>query len=179
MPRISSTSTKQTVGGPYSSSPPRRLATPSGRWILKTQAMQRYKLAASDLESIFPVEYFHNPRGGGSMVVKYNEIDVMALDARLNPPHSTDVSASVSLPLELATPRGQSILRTQAIKQFGLKAVQLDRIKPISIQENPHRAGGPPMRYYNLCDVKALVDKIREAADAPSTLSREEPCSSG
>lgn len=38
-----------------------------------------------------------------------------------------------------------------------LKGTQLDRILPISVEDNPHGYGNP-MRYYNLCDVTVRLN---------------------
>lgn len=45
--------------------------------------MKRYKLAASDLDSILPIEVLANPNGGAWPVQKFNECDVESLAERL------------------------------------------------------------------------------------------------
>jgi hypothetical protein len=90
--------------------------------------MKKYHLAASDLESIFPIEENRNPRGGNSLVQKFNECDVRELSGRLKSvPSSFSArvgSSSPSKPLvqsyDLAVPKGPKILRTKAAKEFGV-----------------------------------------------------------
>lgn len=90
--------------------------------------MKKYHLAASDLESILPIEENRNPRGGNSLVQKFNECDVRELSGRLKSVPSSFFarvgSSSPSKPLvqsyDLAVPKGPKILRTKAAKEFGV-----------------------------------------------------------
>jgi len=146
---------------------------------LKTPAMKKYKLASSDMDSIMPIEVTRNLRGGGNMVQKFNECDVKELSERLKSAPSSSgahigcsssiIRTSAGGTFELAVPKGPKILRTKAAKEFNIKPVQLDCIKPISIEPNPHGGNGPPMRYYNRCDVEALATQVRAAAPSGST----------
>jgi hypothetical protein len=90
--------------------------------------MKKYHLAASDLESILPIEVNRNPRGGNSLVQKFNECDVRELYERLKSvPSSSSARIGNSSPSkppaqssDLAVPKGPKILRTKAAKEFGV-----------------------------------------------------------
>nr|GAT51067.1 predicted protein [Mycena chlorophos] len=49
-----------------------------------------------------------------------------------------------------------------------VKTWQLDRIKPVSEDTNPHNARGPKMRYYNVADVKALCTALNIPLPVPT-----------
>ncbi|KAJ3884387.1 hypothetical protein GG344DRAFT_84101 [Lentinula edodes] len=41
-----------------------------------------------------------------------------------------------------------------------LTRAQLDTIRPISVEPNPHGPRSQSMRYYNLCDIEALHKRL-------------------
>ncbi|KAK4701033.1 hypothetical protein P7C70_g5204, partial [Phenoliferia sp. Uapishka_3] len=173
-----------TSWSPYPRSPPtspsnaetQRLAPSVGGWITKTDAKRKYKLAPSDLATILPISCQPNPHGGPNRVEKYNIADVEVLVDRLKDAGGAEGAAGSSTaasppvpgaPHGLAAPNGPRILRTTAMKQYKLQPVQMDRLKPVAVAPNPHRASAGPMRHYNLSDVKALAESLGRGAQAP------------
>ncbi|EIM91132.1 uncharacterized protein STEHIDRAFT_165519 [Stereum hirsutum FP-91666 SS1] len=151
-----------------------RLAEPNGHYIYRSDPdiKKIYKLSPSDLDSILPISDTPNPHGGRNNVRIYNLCDVVKLSLELNVPTSPPsspppASGSQSSNPALAVQKGAKILRTNAMKEYKLTGIQLDRLKPISIEPNPHRSTGT-MRYYNLCDVKDLAQKVNSAAASPT-----------
>ncbi|KAF8211937.1 hypothetical protein K438DRAFT_1491132, partial [Mycena galopus ATCC 62051] len=118
-----------------------------GRWITKTEAMKKYRLASSDMDSILPITDKPSPHHHHMRVKTYNVRDVAALSQRL----CSSSSPAPTTETGLATPNGPEIMRTTAMNEFGLKSLQMDRIRPVRILPNPHRNG--TMRFYNRCDV--------------------------
>ncbi|KAJ6597167.1 hypothetical protein DFH09DRAFT_1404085 [Mycena vulgaris] len=147
-----------------------KLAARSGRWITQTDALKLYKsygMGASDLASILPVSDEPNPRHYKMRMKTYNVADVEALARRLKS------SAASSYPVSrtasgLAIPNGSNIMRTTAMKEFGLSSPQMDRLVPVKVVPNPHPNSKGPMRLYNRCDVKALADSVKAAAASPN-----------
>ncbi|RDB22281.1 hypothetical protein Hypma_010570 [Hypsizygus marmoreus] len=146
-----------------------RRATPNGPWILKTQAMEQYRLGRTDFEAIFPVHVSDNPRGGPYDIMKYNECDVRDLADRLHKgeglshPSSSVSSAEGSA---YATRKGEQITKTNARNRFGLTSSQLERIKPVS--RTPNKYNGLTW-LYNVCDVEALAEQAGNLTRAPRT----------
>ncbi|KAJ7596477.1 hypothetical protein C8J56DRAFT_288366 [Mycena floridula] len=145
-------------------------------WILRTQAMKEFHLAATDLDSILPISIEKNPRGPYD-IKRYNRSDVAALAKRLKSGaaavrHITTKAFGTELPKldagALAPAIGEQIVRTRARDEYGLKPQQLDRLTPTSIKENPHGAHKPSMRIYNLIDVQRLAAGVRSASASPS-----------
>ncbi|KAJ3872536.1 hypothetical protein F5051DRAFT_421279 [Lentinula edodes] len=173
MPPSYSSPTKRSPRSPYAKGNPsnQRLAQrDGGRWILRQDAAKTYKLQLKDLDLIDPIEVQPNPHGRGEMR-KYNERDVAALARRLHyakasnttmiAVSSTDGGSTVLTPAQiLAVPSGPRILRTHALNDFDLTRAQLDTIRPISVEPNPHGPRSQSMRYYNLCDVEALHKRL-------------------
>ncbi|KAJ7087783.1 hypothetical protein C8R44DRAFT_593827, partial [Mycena epipterygia] len=142
-----------------------RLAPHNGRWITKTDAVKRYNLASSDLDSILPVTDQPNPRNSTGRMKTYNIVDVAALARRLQ---STAPSASASSTSRLAPVNGRNIMRTTAMKEFGLKSCQMDRLKPVKETPNLHANAKGPTRWYNHCDEGELADSVTTAAASPT-----------
>ncbi|KAJ7047087.1 hypothetical protein C8F04DRAFT_1172843 [Mycena alexandri] len=145
---------------------PIKLTRPCGRWIMGSHACKQFQLAASDLESILPISDERNPNNSTSRIKKYNVADVRALAERLRSNSNSSASGSSST-ATLAVASGPKIIRTNAMKEFKLVSCQMDRIKPVKMLPNPHRAG-QFTKWYNRCDVKALADSIAQAAAVPA-----------
>ncbi|KAJ7444852.1 hypothetical protein FB451DRAFT_1412975 [Mycena latifolia] len=148
-----------------------KLARPNGRWITKTDARKKYGLAASDLDSILPVTDKPNPKNSTTRVKTYNVADVATLARRLKSTaaSSSRTSGGSSSSSQLAIAKGPSIMRTTAMKRFKLAPCQMDRLVPVKEAPNPHPTATGPTRYYNLCDVQALVDSVAAAAASPTS----------
>ncbi|KAE9395031.1 hypothetical protein BT96DRAFT_826878, partial [Gymnopus androsaceus JB14] len=107
-----------------------------------------FGLKGKDLDLINPIERRPNIAGRRGYICKYNLSEVEELAARLQS------GACIAALQGLAKPKGPKIMRTRAMKEFNLTAAQMDTIRPISIQPNPHNNQHAPMRFYNRCDVK-------------------------
>lgn len=96
-----------------------KLAARNGPWIMKSQAMKRFNLASSDLDSILPVTDERNPRHYQMRIKTYNLRDVEALSKRLHSgtAGSSQVSASSA---KFAVANGPEIMRTNAMNDFGV-----------------------------------------------------------
>ncbi|CAL1706765.1 unnamed protein product [Somion occarium] len=139
-----------------------QFAAPNGLWILRKDAQKQYNLAPSDLDGIRPISQEENPHGGPHDMFRYNVIDVQALVQCIQ------VYADPSTgPNDLAPRNGLRILHMRALETYSLQPCQLDRIKLISIETNPHNHNAAPMRYYNLNGVQALSLRITHAAENP------------
>ncbi|KAJ7685429.1 hypothetical protein DFH06DRAFT_42576 [Mycena polygramma] len=126
-----------------------QLAAPDGPAIVRTKATEKYRLGASDLDSILPVSI--RPRGQ-TVIREYNVKDVVALDARLN--------GALPLPTERAAENGAQIKAFVAMSRFKLRPAQLQRIRAVS---ETSVEGKKPVTIYNLCDVEALAQSIAAA----------------
>ncbi|RDB22282.1 hypothetical protein Hypma_010571 [Hypsizygus marmoreus] len=167
MPKEPTTPVKKFPRSPYTS-PTRsslNVSPRKGAWILKTDAIKKYKLGRTDFDAILPVEVRKNPRGGAD-IMKYNDCDVQALAQRLRSGEGLPSTSSSSADdTALAKPNGRRIMRTNAMKEYNLKSNQMDRIKPISSTPNVH---GSNTRFYNVCDVEALAKQAGTLAKAPT-----------
>ncbi|KAJ3857607.1 hypothetical protein EV368DRAFT_77515 [Lentinula lateritia] len=158
-PSYSSSPTKRSPRSPYAKENPfnQHLAQrDGGRWILRQDAAKKYKLQLKDLDLIDPVEVQPNPYGRGEMR-KYNESDVAALARRL---HGAKASNTTMIAVS-STDGGSTILTPAQI--LALTRAQLDTIRPVSVEPNPHGAHYQPMRYYNRRDVEALHERLQRA----------------
>ncbi|KAJ6597169.1 hypothetical protein DFH09DRAFT_1304919 [Mycena vulgaris] len=120
-----------------------KLAARNGHWVTRTEARKSYSLGASDLDSVTDVP---NPRHYKMRMKTYNVADVEALARRLKS------SAASSYPVSrtasgLAIPNGSNIMRTTAMKEFGLVSAQMDRLLPVKVAPNPHANAKGPMRF--------------------------------
>ncbi|KAJ7709622.1 hypothetical protein B0H17DRAFT_1324514 [Mycena rosella] len=122
-----------------------------GAIITVTKIREVYQLAGSDLA---PLSYTEKPNlyGGPYQMTLYYLADVKALAARI--PGAPAATASGSS--RFAAPTGDRIVRTQAMKTYNLKDVQMDRLKPVIEEPNP-RGGTRPVRFYNVCDMMTLA----------------------
>ncbi|KAF7322494.1 hypothetical protein HMN09_00027900 [Mycena chlorophos] len=127
----------------------------NARWIYKTEAMKKYHLTAAELEGVPILATEPNPHDpAGPPATKYLEREVLKASQALG---AALVKQEVDQYMPwLAMEHGATILRTKAVEKYKVKTWQLDRIKPVSEDTNPHNARGPKMRYYNVADVKAL-----------------------
>jgi len=166
-----------------------QLAERRGRSITKTNAMKTYKLQAGDFVTILPIIRRPNTYDHGKTeMLIYNEIDVAALAMSLKEATSGAAQATSSQgsqvnqeEVQLAPRKGRQIVRTEAIKKYRLTKLQIDRLTPTEIRENPHNRRSPPMRLYNEDDVKALSEQIHgeiastTPAESPSKRQRPSP----
>ncbi|EIM91134.1 uncharacterized protein STEHIDRAFT_152798 [Stereum hirsutum FP-91666 SS1] len=133
-----------------------------GRWILRTYAMKKYNLAASDLDSILPRSSEPNRYGSRWTELKYNESDVVELAARLNA-----VLFTGNAPLAMTV--GPEIARLDAMIQYKITNCQMDRIQPVRIEVDPDPNSSTGfIKYYNQSDVVALSNQIWNAATHPT-----------
>jgi hypothetical protein len=89
------------------SGPQADLAVADGPAIVRTKATEKYRLGASDLDSILPVSLRLR---GQTCIREYNVKDVEALDARLN--------SDLPLPSERAAQNGAQIKSFAAMTRF-------------------------------------------------------------
>ncbi|KAJ7744996.1 hypothetical protein DFH07DRAFT_834142 [Mycena maculata] len=102
-------------------------------------------------------------------VKTYNFADVAALSRRI-----PTVVPGVSSPASgscLASPKGRTIMRTTATRQFKLETGHMNRLIPVREAPNAHANAGGPLRYYNLCDVEALANQVAGTVPAQVTPS--------
>ncbi|KAJ7283451.1 hypothetical protein C8J57DRAFT_1120976 [Mycena rebaudengoi] len=139
------------------------LAAPNGPSIKRTEAVKKYKIKATDLDTIQPISRQLNHMGGSAPIQVYNESDVVALTQRVRPgkplPSDSTPASSSSTPaaVVLAKKNGRRIMRTTAIKEFKLTANQLDQLNPVSVAPNAY---GTTTKYYNRCDVENLKQRV-------------------
>ncbi|KAJ7096502.1 hypothetical protein C8R43DRAFT_1141672 [Mycena crocata] len=107
--------------------------------ISKTNAMKRFHLNESDLESVPRTQ--EESRASGSSAAPTTTAN-------------TTVFAAVN---------GPEIMRSQAWREFGLKASHLNTLLPAREKPNRHKDVKGPTRYYNLCDVKASMARVGPA----------------
>jgi hypothetical protein len=87
--------------------------------------MKKYKLKASDMETLTPISVSMNPRGGGNVQI-FRESDVVALAAQVHPESLPQTASSSSQSAnsdvyELAPKNGRKILRTKAMKMYKVR----------------------------------------------------------
>ncbi|KAJ7162574.1 hypothetical protein C8R43DRAFT_990762 [Mycena crocata] len=136
------------------------LPTPNGPSIKRTEAAKKYKVKATDLDTIEPISRQPNHMGGSALIQVYNECDVASLAQRLRPgkllPELGSHSSGPSGP-PLAKKNGPRIMRTTAMKKFKLTPTQMDQLNPVSITPNAY---GTTTTYYNRCDVENLKSQL-------------------
>ncbi|KAJ6627474.1 hypothetical protein B0H10DRAFT_1994737 [Mycena sp. CBHHK59/15] len=144
------------------------LAAPSGPSIKRTEATKRYKIKATDLDTIAPISRQPNHMGGSAPIQVYNECDVIALTEKIRPgkplPLPQLASPSTS-PIALAKKSGRRIMRSTAIQEFNLTPAQMDQLNPVSTTPNAY---GSVTKYYNRCDVENLKQRVQELRAASS-----------
>ncbi|KAJ6539000.1 hypothetical protein B0H19DRAFT_1176616 [Mycena capillaripes] len=139
------------------------LATPNGPSIKRTEATKKYKIKATDLDTITPISRQPNHMGGSSLIQVYNECDVAALTQRMGKP--LPEVAPMAPAAVLAKKNGPRIMRTTAMKEFKLTPTQIDQLNPVSATPNAY---GTVTKYYNRCDVENLklqLEQLRPARD--------------
>ncbi|KAJ7781608.1 hypothetical protein B0H16DRAFT_1499041 [Mycena metata] len=128
------------------------LATPNGPPIKRTEATKKYRIKATDLDTILPVSRQPNHMGGSSLIQVYNERDVATLALNLRPGKPLPELAPEAGPSSpLAKKKGRRIMRTTAMNEFKLTPTQIDELNPVSTTPNAY---GTVTRYYNRCDVE-------------------------
>ncbi|VDB85093.1 unnamed protein product [Peniophora sp. CBMAI 1063] len=135
-----------------------------GAWIGKTLAYSRYRLGATDLNSIHPTDI--KPHGRG-YIHRYNLCDVKLIHAKVAEMVKTlQVDAP---PGDTVPENGDVLVRWKAKKDYDLNDHQINRIRPCRIETNPYDAERTPMRTHNVVDVQALAHAIEGlgAMEAP------------
>jgi len=142
------------------------LAKANGPSIKRTEATKKYKIKASDLDTITPISRQPNHMGGSALMQTYNECDVAALAQRLRPGKPLPELAPVAGPSSpLAKKNGPRIMRTTAIREFKLTPTQMDQLNPVSMTPNAY---GTVTKYYNRCDVENLKLRLEQLRGASS-----------
>ncbi|KAJ7122788.1 hypothetical protein C8R44DRAFT_784553 [Mycena epipterygia] len=165
-PKSTSPKSRRTWRSPITAPSTTPLAAPNGPSIKRTEATVKYKIKATDLDTITPISKQPNHMGGSAPIQVYNECDVAALAQRVRPGKPLpEMGSSSTGPLLLAKKNGRRIMRTTAMNEFNLKPHQMDQLTPISITPNAY---GTLTKYYNRCDVENLKERLGELRAASS-----------
>ncbi|KAK7061416.1 hypothetical protein R3P38DRAFT_2829363 [Favolaschia claudopus] len=151
--------TERNVGGG-------ELAVANGPFIKRTKAVEKYKIKATDLDTIKPISRQQNHMGGSSLIQTYNECDVAALAQRLRPGKPLPELSPMANPVVLAKKNGPRIMKTTAITKFKLRKAEIEQLTPISMTPNAY---GSLTTYYNRCDVENLKSRLEQLRGASSS----------